>query len=67
MATCQAKGKKATSANSDDNDDDWQEEELPLNMSKRKVLIKEQMWILYNLAAKLVLFTIMPGSMTKQQ
>ena len=61
--TCNTKGKKATTGNSDDNDD-RQEEELPLNMSKGKVLIKGQMWILYNPAAKLVLFAFSPTRAT---
>ena len=62
-ATCNTKGKKATAPNSDDNDDQ-QDEELPLNMSKGKVLIKGQMWILYNPAAKLVLFAFSPTRAT---
>ena len=62
-ASCKTKGKKATAGNSDDNDDQ-QDEELPLNMSKGKVLIKGQMWILYNPAAKLVLFAFSPTRAT---
>lgn len=62
-ASCKTKGKKATTANSDDNDDQ-QEEELLLNTSKKKVLIKGQMWILYNPAAKLVLFSFSPTRAT---
>jgi hypothetical protein len=55
------KGKEAKAAGSDDNDD---EEALQLNMSKGKVLIKGQMWILYHPAAKLVLFAFSPTRAT---
>jgi hypothetical protein len=58
------KGKEAKAAGSDDNGDDQQEEALQLNMSKGKVLIKGQMWILYNPAAKLVLFAFSPTRAT---
>ncbi len=60
-ATRKTKGKKANTSNSDDQDDD---EALPLNMSKGKVLIKGQMWILYNAATKLVLFAFSPTRAT---
>jgi hypothetical protein len=62
-ASCNTKTKKAAAPNSDDKDDQ-QDEELPLNMSKGKVLIKGQMWILYNPAAKLVLFAFSPTRAT---
>jgi hypothetical protein len=48
---------------SDDQDDD-DEDALPLSMSKGKVLIKGQMWILYNAATKLVLFAFSPTRAT---
>lgn len=60
--TRKTKGKKAKTSNSDDHDKD--EEVLPLDMSKGKVLIKGQMWILYNAASKLVLFAFSPTRAT---
>jgi hypothetical protein len=56
------KGKKAKTSHRDDQQDD--EEELSFDMSKGKVLIKGQMWILYNPAAKLVLFAFSPTRAT---
>jgi Transposase IS66 family/Transposase C of IS166 homeodomain len=61
-ATRKTTGKKAKTGNRDDQDDD--EEELSPDMSKGKVLIKGQMWILYNPAAKLVLFAFSPTRAT---
>lgn len=55
-------GKKTKVSNSDDPDDDEEQEEP--DMSKGKVLIKGQMWILYNPAAKLVLFAFSPTRAT---
>jgi hypothetical protein len=62
VTTKKTKGKKAKAANSEDNDDD--QEALPLDMSKGKILIKGQMWMLYNPAIKLVLFAFSPTRAT---
>jgi hypothetical protein len=62
LTTRKTKGKKAKAGNIDDNDDD--QEALPLDMSKGKVLIKGQMWLLHNPAAKLVLFAFSPTRAT---
>jgi hypothetical protein len=51
------KGKKTKPGMGDDDDE---QEVLPLDMSKGKVLIKGQMWMLYNETAKLVLFAFSP-------
>jgi hypothetical protein len=56
------KDKKTKTGHSDEQDDD--QDVLPLNMSKGKVLIKGQMWILYNAATKLVLFAFSPTRAT---
>jgi transposase len=63
-ATRKTKDKKAKTSNKDDQDDDEGEEELSPDMSKGKVLIKGQMWILFNPAAKLVLFAFSPTRAT---
>jgi hypothetical protein len=55
-------GKRGKASNSDEQDDD--DKALPLDMSKGKVLIKGQMWILYNAATKLVLFAFSPTRAT---
>jgi hypothetical protein len=64
VITRKTKGKKAKAAGSDDNDDDRQEEVLHLDVAKGKVLIKGQMWLLHNPAAKLVLFAFSPTRAT---
>lgn len=61
-ATRKTTGKRAKTSNSDEQDDD--EDALALDMSKGKVLIKGQMWILYNAATKLVLFAFSPTRAT---
>jgi len=61
-STRKTTSKKAKTGNRDDQDND--EEALSLDMSKGKVLIKGQMWILYNPAAKLVLFAFSPTRAT---
>jgi hypothetical protein len=56
--------KKAHKGKAGNSDDDPQEEELRLNMSKGKILIRGQMWMLYNPATKLVLFAFSPTRAT---
>ena len=60
-STRKTKGKMTKPGIGDDDDDD---QVVQLNMSKGKVLIKGQMWMLYNAAAKLVLFAFSPTRAT---
>ena len=61
VATGKTTARRPKTSNSDEQDDN---EALALNMSKGKVLIKGQMWILYNAASKLVLFAFSPTRAT---